>query len=514
MYVLRSVEQYLKDRFTRNQLALLDNKQYTVATQYPFANTIYKIDVVLLADETLLTCAVTLEQPATARESETLQLQKEKENKIKLLKNYLIRLEAHFGIFASSVLPKKWQYYKRSGKREPIEISRVHFENAVLGMQNTAQPMSTRKGTPRCRGEITQAILSPEQRELVDNYIEKLKEQTLAELEAKGNLDDFDRELFDAIQTELNTEDALTAEQALLIDEYEEEIKILTIEDLEADTPLDAADQALLTALKNDTPPTLDEDVAQEEIHEQTTLDTEETESTAKTNAKPSTENDICEIVRKHLQTRIDTNNKTRWELRQEYTVQFGRDRKGRADLVMLLNDTPFVIVECKRQGIVGDGKTQLESYLNATRARLGIFANDTDPDNWIFYDTTIGFDEIPRETFIRKLTEEQQNERDIETEAQERKLQRIDKRANQLVTPKAVTERSNQLIEEAAKKRITENAIQASVNKQLHGNIKKLKADNQILREKVSEKSGCAVYGWIAFFITVFILICLLSGC
>ena len=241
-------------------------------------------------------------------------------------------------------------------------------------------------------------------------------------------------------------------------------------------------------------------------------------------NPKPKTENEIREIVQKTIQRTISmpslvgkgvnsSRSHPRIEYIKEYRIQFGRDRQGRADLAVLLNNVPFVIVECKRQGIVGKGKEQLESYLNATRARLGIFANDSAPDNWIYYDTSIGFDEIPRTTFNRKVRKALDTERDIETQAQQQKEQRIEKRAAVLVTSKAVEERAAILIETEAKRRVNENRIQGQIAQQLQQQIEQQRATIERQRQEMSSNEGCMVWGWILFAIAAFILIAVVSG-
>lgn len=70
----------------------------------------------------------------------------------------------------------------------------------------------------------------------------------------------------------------------------------------------------------------------------------------------------------------------------REYVVQ-EFSRRGRADIVLLDKDSvPAAIAECKRIGSVeNNGIDQLKSYLNASGTELGLFANDTDPYEWIF---------------------------------------------------------------------------------------------------------------------------------
>ena len=233
----------------------------------------------------------------------------------------------------------------------------------------------------------------------------------------------------------------------------------------------------------------------------------------------PKTENEIREIVKKTLQRTISmpslvgkgvkpTAFVPRVVFEKEYRIRFGREREGRADLAMLLNKIPFVIVECKRQGIVGKGKKQgieqLESYLNATRARLGIFANDPAPQNWIYYDTNIGFDEIPRNTFYQLVRSELKTEQDIEAQAQQQKVQRIEKRASVLVTPKAVEERAKNLIETEAKKRVTENQIQGEVAQQQQSIITR---QRQEIDSNDNSLIGCTLFWFVVAVILFYIV-------
>ena len=165
------------------------------------------------------------------------------------------------------------------------------------------------------------------------------------------------------------------------------------------------------------------------------------------------TEDQIREEVLKHLQSKVpNVFGKTRWL--KEYTIQFSSN-SGRADLALQLNGKLFVIVECKSLGVVSHGKEQLESYLNASRANLGIFANNDDPQKWTYYDNSIGFDEIDRSTFWKKIKAAFDTERDIEKEAQHLKLQRIEKRAQELVNANRenIQKRASAIIDEQAKR-------------------------------------------------------------
>ena len=92
----------------------------------------------------------------------------------------------------------------------------------------------------------------------------------------------------------------------------------------------------------------------------------------------------------------------------REYGIQMG-SISCRADVVLLNNDRDLkAIAECKRIGYDGDtGIEQLESYLNASGTELGLFADDTDPYEWIFLKRNPaqnGFNQISRSQFEREL--------------------------------------------------------------------------------------------------------------
>lgn len=235
------------------------------------------------------------------------------------------------------------------------------------------------------------------------------------------------------------------------------------------------------------------------------------------------TEDQIREEVLKHLQSKVpNVFGKTRWL--KEYTIQFGSN-SGRADLALQLNGRLFVIVECKSLGVVSHGKEQLESYLNASRANLGIFANHRDPKKWRYYDNSIGFDEIDRPTFWEKIKAAFETERGtehyIETQAQQQKQQRIEARAKKLVNanPEVIQKRANKIIDELAKTRVNEKAIRDAVAWQLQQKIKQLESQlqektNQLeskinnLQTALDESRNGAMWGWILFGISVVLLI------
>ncbi len=562
MDVICSVERYLKNTFENDQVSLFgdNDKQFTVKTQYAVQyafNTQYtknawsicKADVALLEDGKLIAFAFTMEQPI---------LQKDKESGIRRLKDNLIRTFVQFGIFASSVNSDKWQYYKRSGKREPIEISRVKFENAILGGQSKEQPTEPTPNPEQKRVPKLTPQRPQHQRQTQDDLYhfvcpvgEKVPRAFRGHFDLKTPNNDY--LLTDIPDTSIRgsqnksqlkvtpfSTDPYSVKLWKMTKEHREKIRAkLASEVIDKPTPKTIYQQGITSVVnrpstepdKNRTPtaspdkPKTPQPILQKPSRQKTeTQPTPSVKETLKPKLTPRTENDIREIVRKYLQQRIDIpirDDKTlgreifepRWEFKKEYTIQFGRERTGRADLVLLLNNTPFVIVECKRPGIEGKGKEQLKSYTNAARPRFGIFANDQSPDNWCFYDTTNEFIEITQKTFNQEVREAHRTERNIEREAQKQQQQRIETRANEMVTLKDVNERADKIIDEKAKQRITENAIQSSVATQLQQQIKNLQSENIRLKAEVSEKSGCAIWGWCLFAIAVFILIAVGSG-
>ena len=240
------------------------------------------------------------------------------------------------------------------------------------------------------------------------------------------------------------------------------------------------------------------------------------------------TENQIQEKILKRLQGDTEYLLKEpvfgrNWYFVEQHLIRFGRENKGYADIALLINRKPFMIVECKRprasQTDISKGKEQLESYLNASRANLGILANNDNPKKWIYYDNSIGFNEIDRSTFWKKIRAPFDTERDIEKKVQQQKQQRISERAEQLVTPEAIKKRADMMIDEEAKIRVNEKSIRDAVVWQLQQKIKQLESQ---LQEKIKQQESIinwqqtlldgsrnrAMWGWILFGISVVLLI------
>ena len=95
-----------------------------------------------------------------------------------------------------------------------------------------------------------------------------------------------------------------------------------------------------------------------------------------------------------------------RLSTRKEYPVQMGV-YKGRADVALIDKAGKLAaIIECKRSGYEGSGPDQLKGYLAATDTPLGVFANETDPADWTFYENQgrNQFNEIDRSRFEARI--------------------------------------------------------------------------------------------------------------
>ena len=83
-----------------------------------------------------------------------------------------------------------------------------------------------------------------------------------------------------------------------------------------------------------------------------------------------------------------------------------------RPDVVLLNQQGNLAaIAECKRGGIVGCGIDQLKSYLTASDVQFGVFANSTEPDEWIFFENLRRYhfkDDISRSQFEAEIVADQ----------------------------------------------------------------------------------------------------------
>ena len=203
-----------------------------------------------------------------------------------------------------------------------------------------------------------------------------------------------------------------------------------------------------------------------------------------------------------------------RYNTKKEYPIQIG-SYQGRADLVLLANDKLIAIVECKRLGVVGQGHEQLHSYLCASQARLGIFANNPRPDDWVYYEKTgiNTFSTISRDEFQKSVRTQRRSQFEIEKRIQEQTEQYIKDESVKRATLPKIQERTDTLIETEAKKRVTENAIHGAVAQELHAQITLHQNQIESFKQKLSDKAGCATLGWVLFFISLFILMAIVGG-
>ena len=85
---------------------------------------------------------------------------------------------------------------------------------------------------------------------------------------------------------------------------------------------------------------------------------------------------------------------------------------KPRPDVVLLDADQyPIAVAECKRGGTLDNGIEQLKSYLTIGEIQFGIFANSTEPDDWVFYENLRGQrfkEKIPRSQFETEIVKVQ----------------------------------------------------------------------------------------------------------
>lgn len=79
--------------------------------------------------------------------------------------------------------------------------------------------------------------------------------------------------------------------------------------------------------------------------------------------------------------------NFNNFSIQREYPILLIGTIRGRADVALLdSNENLTAIAECKRIRYDGnDGIDQLKSYLFPSETKLGLFADDTDPQKWIF---------------------------------------------------------------------------------------------------------------------------------
>ena len=116
-------------------------------------------------------------------------------------------------------------------------------------------------------------------------------------------------------------------------------------------------------------------------------------------------------IVVGAVQRYFDAPRFASFSTKRELEIQFGGGIRGRADIALLNSGgRPEAIAECKRieNDNRSDGIEQLISYLSGSGAKLGLFADDTDPCQWTFLkkknDEENDYDEIARSQFEKAL--------------------------------------------------------------------------------------------------------------
>jgi competence ComEA-like helix-hairpin-helix protein len=101
----------------------------------------------------------------------------------------------------------------------------------------------------------------------------------------------------------------------------------------------------------------------------------------------------------------------TNFSTQREYSIRLIGTIKGRADVVLLNSQGNLAaIAECKRIGYDGnEGIEQLKSYLFPSESKLGLFADDTDPNKWTFLENLgrRNFDQITRTKFEALIDQE-----------------------------------------------------------------------------------------------------------
>ena len=92
---------------------------------------------------------------------------------------------------------------------------------------------------------------------------------------------------------------------------------------------------------------------------------------------------------------------------KDEHHIRIGTYRP-RPDVVLFDRQGNLVaIAECKRSGITSYGIEQLKSYLTASDVQFGIFANRTEPDEWVFFENLRRYhfkDDISRSQFEAEI--------------------------------------------------------------------------------------------------------------
>ena len=192
-----------------------------------------------------------------------------------------------------------------------------------------------------------------------------------------------------------------------------------------------------------------------------------------------------------------------------------GSDQR-RADIVFLRNGKLVAIAECKRTRRIEKGNEQLHSYLCATDTFLGIFANNSDPNKWTFWENHRhnNFLEIDRETFENYVYNHDKAIKDREKKIKLEIEREIDAEIRQRVRKNTDTDAVRQNETDRIKREITENIDKTAIVNSVKSQIAQ-QAENRLLnkRDEENRKRGREQGFWWTIFslIGIGILIALL---
>lgn len=116
----------------------------------------------------------------------------------------------------------------------------------------------------------------------------------------------------------------------------------------------------------------------------------------------------VVDAVQEYLRRRISRMPYFQVSIRREYPVYMGSSKRKIDIAVCLPDDSVFVIAECKAEGKVAGGHDQLKSYLCASDAPYGFFANSLEAADWTFYKNKgqNAFKEITRSDFQKLFSD------------------------------------------------------------------------------------------------------------
>lgn len=208
--------------------------------------------------------------------------------------------------------------------------------------------------------------------------------------------------------------------------------------------------------------------------------------------------------------------NEIRYTVVEEHSIKMGSARKF-ADVALLAGGKLLVVVECKAEGKqAGEGIKQLHSYLYASPAQLGIFANSVSHGNWKYFqklpNEDVKFIRSP-ETFQELVRKSHKDTIELEALIEQQRVEHINDQARNRVSHAAIQDRTDQIIEEEAKRRVTEAGIQNKISENLQKEIANMNSTIKSQRAEIDSQSGCLVWACIGFAIAVFIIIAILNG-